>query len=125
MSKRERKKKERSYVPAQPGYSTVELIEQIDASGSRMDYIPHLRPIIAWELVRDADEEGGDANYVGVYPVTIEGLDLENPVVYPDGRVEKPYVYDYDSVDEWAAAETMDRMKSRSDPPSAPEAKEE
>ena len=98
--KREEKKKERSYIPAQPGYNTVELIEQCDDNFNTTGYKRYLHPIIGWELTRDT--ENAD---LFVCPVTLEGVDTSNPVVYPDGRVEIPYVADYPSVGAWAEAE--------------------
>lgn len=106
---REEKKKERSYIPAQPNYYTVELIGLLDRDDNITGYKRYLHPIIGWELTRDADErENAD---IIVFPVTLEGVDTSNPVVYPDGRVEIPYAADFDSVEEWAQYQLNQRKK--------------
>ena len=104
MDKKEKMKKAASYVPALPGYSTVELIGHEDDQGNT-EYVPYLRPIIAWELAKDTSAHTEDEHILYVEPVTVEGVDDVNPIVYPDGRVELPFIYSYDSVEEWRESE--------------------
>jgi hypothetical protein len=121
------KKAAASYIPAQPGYSTVELIRHDDDQGNT-EYEPYLRPIISWELAKDTSAHTDDEDIVYVKPITVEGVDWDNPIVYPDGRVELPFMYCYDSVEEWVESEAeykkraAEKDRDSSSAPSEPSA---
>jgi hypothetical protein len=100
-------KKRAAYIAAQPGFHTVELIGQIDDDGEVEKHLPFLRPIIGWEIITD----GAVDDMLIVQPITVEGLDTWNPIVYPDGRVEKPLENDWADVAEWAEYELESRRK--------------
>lgn len=93
--------KEISYIPALPGYSTIELTLKDEYPGDSR-FTTYMRPIIGWEVAGDT-----------VNPITIEGVDKDNAIVFPDGRVELPFMYRYDSVSKWMQGEVPAKVKAR------------
>lgn len=94
-----------NYIPAQPGFSTVEFME-----GEGPNYL--LVPIIGWEISNDTYQDGSLADSSLVSPVTIEGTNNDQPVVFPDGRVCTPNDSIYDSVNDWVKSR-MEQQQNR------------
>lgn len=105
MSDRE-EREERTYIPAQPGFYTLEGATEIIDGKAKCH--PYLNPVIAWLFEPD------ESDIMQTYPVTIEGVDIDypNPVVFPDGRVEMPWDRMYASVDEWVRVQETEAQEA-------------
>lgn len=87
--------RQRTYIAAQPGYSTVSL----------RDGQPFLNPIISWEHALEAcSPETGGGVVLFIYPVTPDGVNRAANVLYPDGTVHNVDAT-YGSVEAWQQAQ--------------------
>jgi hypothetical protein len=86
---------QRTYIAAQPGYSTVSL----------RDGQPFLSPIISWEhIVETCSPETGGGMVLFVHPVTPDGANKAAHVLYPDGTVHNVDAT-YGSLEAWKTAQ--------------------
>lgn len=96
------KERNRTYIPALPGFNTLELVRCYDSNG----YEVLQKPVIAWEIRREFEspdyQHEDHTPFLDVFPVTQEGREAYSPVVSPDGMVRIVHKeVTYDSIEHW------------------------
>ena len=106
-------KEQRYFIPAAPGYWTLDLIGS-DEPGS--SFAVWRYPVVAWEM-RLVDEDKPERGYFAV-PVTPE-WEVVNyhpetaPILAPDGRVSIAGEAAHDSEEEWFEAAKKGNKRRR------------
>lgn len=86
----------RHFIPAHPGFFTVERMGIYITGEGEKDGEAVLHPIVAWQVEDDLNDDIAITT-----PVTTTGTDHHNPIVFPSGRVVKPEEYEFPSVEDW------------------------